>query len=154
MDDASLDNLHDIVELPPVSWWPLAMGWWILMLICGAVLCVLAHRTWRKWRGNEYRRSALRSLATASTVREVDELLKRTALCVYPRNRVATLSGQAWGDWLQNTGGIGPIPNTVRQTLTVELFRFDEPRLDEETQKFAAEWINAHVAPDRKSEAH
>lgn len=29
----SLDNLHNIVVPDPVSWWPLAYGWWFMITV-------------------------------------------------------------------------------------------------------------------------
>jgi hypothetical protein len=57
MNDAgSLQNLNDIVVPGPVSWWPLATGWYVLAALLIVILLILAIRQWRQWRRNRYRR--------------------------------------------------------------------------------------------------
>ena len=115
MDPASLDNLHDIVVLAPVPWWPPAPGWYLLgfLLLITIVLGVLF--LGRRWHANRYRRAALAELdrlqvlgldgpRRKGAVREISELVKRVALAAWPRNRVATLSGQEWLEFLDSTG--------------------------------------------------
>ena len=61
-DAASLANLHDIVVPPPVSWWPLAWGWYLLGALLLAALAWGLVR-WRRWRlANRYRDLALAEL--------------------------------------------------------------------------------------------
>jgi hypothetical protein len=110
-DPASLANLHDIVSAQPVPWWPLAPGWYFLAAI---LLIVLTLGFWRwlcLWRSNAYRRAALVQLEhlesqlrvngqRQASLRALPELVKRTALCVWPRQEVAPLSGEEWLTWL------------------------------------------------------
>lgn len=41
-----LSQLRDIHTPDPIGWWPPALGWWCLLLLCG--LAVLAWRWWSK----------------------------------------------------------------------------------------------------------
>ena len=86
-DAASLDNLRDIVESPPVSWWPLAPGWWVLLIALAIVTIIAVNRIWNQWKANAYRRSALKGLEMANSLAAIDGILKRTALAAYPRTR-------------------------------------------------------------------
>jgi hypothetical protein len=121
-DPADLANLRDIALPPPVPWWPPAPGWWILAAALLAAAAVLALRRLRRWRADAYRRAALRELAALEAAvgstppRElaaaVSALLKRTALAAFPRADCASLSGTAWIDFLDRTGGgfgAGPV---------------------------------------------
>lgn len=116
-DSASLDKLHDIVTPSPVSWWPPAQGWWIVGAVVAYLAAVGAIRALHAWQQARYRRDALRELRsierTAATadkrpaaIRQLGELLKRTALSAWPRAQVASLSGPTWWSFLDRTGDI------------------------------------------------
>ena len=106
-DPYSLNLLRDIVEPPPVSFWPPALGIWIVVALVLLWATVLAIICFLRWRRNAYRRVAMCELkmleprlASAETrlvaLQELACLLKRVALAAYPRERVASLSGERW----------------------------------------------------------
>jgi len=150
-DLASLANLRDIAEPPPVPWWPPAPGWWWLMTIVGLIVVVAAVQAWRRWSANAYRRAALRELRGSKNVASIAELLKRTALVAYPRARVASLTGVAWIQWLAETGG-QPVPAGVIQALTVGSYTGREFGDVSELAAFAAEWIRDHKMPKQDAD--
>lgn len=99
-----LSRLRDVVPPEAPSWWPPADGVWVLVAILLA-LVFLGFATWRRRRrANAYRRAGLALLATAETVRDVDVVLKRVALAVFPRATVAPLYGPEWASFLRRTG--------------------------------------------------
>ena len=113
---AALAALHDIVVPAPVAWWPPAPGWYGV----GALVLVLAGwrvwRIYRRWRGNAYRRDALREVVAlraalgqaetrAAALADLAALLRRVAMHATPRVQVATLSGDAWLSFLD--AGLG-----------------------------------------------
>lgn len=122
-DSASLQNLNDIVVPGPVAWWPPAPGWYVLAVIFLAGLAWLAIRQWRRWRHNAYRRQALAELSSIreegspGRLQEVPELLKRTALSVWPRQSVAALSGAAWHRFLDESANMGQFCGDAGKTL-------------------------------------
>ena len=143
-DAGNLANLHDIVLAQPVSWWPLAPGWYVLAFVIATLALVFAWRARRRWLARRYRRQALDelraiqndSLEPAAAAANLMTLLKRTALSAYPRQQVAGLSGEDWWSFLdQCTGGdqfrkqLGPAtsalvysdsPSTVATAATVQ----------------------------------
>jgi hypothetical protein len=144
MDDpASLQNLRDIVEPTPVSWWPPAVGWWILSVIVAAVGIVIALRAWRRWQANAYRREALRELQSATNAVEIAAILKRTALCAFPRATIASLSGEAWSDWLRQTAG-QEVPATVAETLEHGIYAETNRKEFADLASFVDLWIRHH----------
>ena len=145
-DPASLENLHDIVQPVPVSWWPIAPGWWILLSLLVFAVLAIAVVAWRLWRANAYRRTALRELQGTTSADQMAEILKRTALAVFPRSDVASLSGAAWSDWLSRTAGV-PVSHQVREMLTRGVFATPEPSSVNELQAFATYWIRHHRRP-------
>jgi hypothetical protein len=148
-DPASLDNLRSIVEPPAVSWWPPAPGWWVVAAACGLAALVVAVRRWRVWRANAYRRAALRELSTATDVAEIAEILKRTALCAYPRVDVASLSGGAWVTRLEATAR-QPVPAAVGEALTRGVYGRANTAKTADVASFAGRWIRNHRRSDAR----
>jgi hypothetical protein len=144
-DPASLDRLRDIAEPDPVSWWPLAPGWWLMLAVITIAVVFFAVRFCRKWQANAYRRAALRELESSTTAAEIHRLLKRTALAAFPRGQVASLSGQAWCDWLGQTAAM-EVPPAAAQTMTVGVYQDAQPNELGEALRVAAYWIKHHQA--------
>lgn len=112
-DPASLQNLNDIVLPGAVGWWPLANGWYYLIGTLLVGLAWFAYVSIRNWNSNRYRRAALHQLQLLAQdiedtekrdagLRQIPVLLKRTALSVYPRSQLASLSGKNWLDFLNS----------------------------------------------------
>jgi hypothetical protein len=97
-----LDKLHDFYQPPPPSWVPQTVGWYVLFSVLGLVVLWVIIHSIRRWNANSYRREALRELATASP-EQFSSLLKRTALSAWPREKVASLSGENWLRFLTET---------------------------------------------------
>ena len=108
-DPASLSNLHDIVAPEPVSAWPPAAGWWVVITLAVAWLAILVAHLAARHHRNAYRRAGLTELARFKAggggLTELSVLLKRVALAAWPREDVASLTGDAWLQFLDSTGG-------------------------------------------------
>ena len=113
-DPASLQNLNDIVLPATIGWWPLATGWYVLIGFLLISLAWFSYRLLRRWIKNSYRRAALHELQLLeeriqqpevrdASLRQIPVLLKRTALSVYPRKQVASLTGKDWFYFLNST---------------------------------------------------
>lgn len=103
--------LRDIHLPPPPGWWPLAPGWWLVLGLI-LVLALLLVLLWRRHRRLRYRRQALRqlsnletanNLSASSLVAELSILLRRAALCAFPTEDCAGLSGEAWLQFLDRS---------------------------------------------------
>ena len=102
--------LRDIHLPEPVSWWPPALGWWILAgaLLVVALLVLLFLVWYRRGRLDRAARSALAQVFAdhrrhgdpQRLLRELSVVLRRIALSYFPRTEVASLSGDAWLDFL------------------------------------------------------
>ena len=144
-DATSLNRLVDIVEPEPVSWWPLAPGWWILIVLAVSGITYLAIRQFIKWRKNAYRRNAcleLDRLRTDVTVEEINALLKRTALCAWPRKVVASLNSGSWITFLETNG-----PLTTEAAATLGRTYSSRTLSQEEAtdlKESARDWIKRH----------
>jgi hypothetical protein len=107
-----LSQLRDIQGLDPVSWWPLATGWWLLMLLTLVLIVgfILWLRNLRKYPPGSWNRDAYRSLmrlkkqapslSDSEVAGQLSGLLRRIAVIRLGRLQAAGLSGDAWLSWL------------------------------------------------------
>ena len=148
-----LANLHPLREPVAIAWWPLAPGWWLLIVIALAALLVLGYLLLRRYRANAYRREALARLQLLRQqypherdrsvyLAELNALLKSVALRAYPRRDIAASSGQQWLEFLNGSSKSG---ERFDNNLVDGAYRRDCPRIDlEQTQRAAATWIRHH----------
>lgn len=108
--ELALKSLKDIATPTPVSWVPQTWGWGLLAIIFLAAIAITCWNWLKKRRANRYRRDALAILAqlesdgNPETInREVPKLVKRVALAAWPRDTVASQSGDAWVAFLRNS---------------------------------------------------
>lgn len=98
-----LSQLHDIHLPEPVSWWPLAIGWWLLLLLL-MVAAVVGYWRYRRHQRLQWRRDALaelrqlqqQQLSPKERVIELSKLLRRVAITRFPRDEAASLTGDKW----------------------------------------------------------
>lgn len=146
-----LDLMHPIVEPDAVSWLPQTPGWWIVLgwsLGCGLLL--IRHRR-RRAAKNRYRRAAEAELDAIAIVSDSDplhaaeaiaELLKRTALSAFPRDRVATLTGPEWAAFLVRSAGNDESIAAVAARLSEAAYRPDAD--GRQLIEAARRWIRRH----------
>lgn len=114
--DSLMGQLHDIEGLDPISWWPLAIGWWVTIASGVVVACLIGwfvasslafRRSWKhdaiqKLGRLEEELSAV--IVTDAIVNETvivfSEYLRRIALRRFGRKECAGLVGEAWLQWL------------------------------------------------------
>lgn len=110
----SLKQLKDIHLPAPVSWWPLAPGWYVLSGLLLLMVFILCYRLYQRYLDARPKKQALQLLAeyyrqyeqegnSQLTSARLSELLKRVALAYYPREKVAGLKGEAWIQFLNST---------------------------------------------------
>jgi hypothetical protein len=125
--DKLLAQLYDIQDLDPVSWFPLAPGWWVLIVLTSIAAAAVYWRHLayeRSWQGQTYRAfTALdRQLANGDTQQiagVVSVLLRRVAMQSFSRAECAGLEGADWLQWLasRDPGGFDWV---ARGSLLIE----------------------------------
>ena len=141
----ALAKLHDYYQPPPPAWTPQTIGWYVLFGAVVALVLWVAIRSVRAWMANRYRREALRTLAIV-TPDQLSGLLKRTALAAWPREKVASLNGDAWLKFLDDTAPTRSF-DTAPGNRVEELALSSEPISTDEEQALrtiAANWIRRH----------
>lgn len=148
--------MPDPVPVLPLSGW----AW------CFLILVVLVAAAWvalavMRWRSHAYRRAGLRLLAELREGRrqaqskpralpvhhDINVILKRVALAAYPRERVATLSGQAWLTFLQKSCPKASLPESCGSLLT---YPDSTDHTEDDIARlfaFASDWIQGHRLP-------
>lgn len=138
-DNYSLDKLRDIVVPEPPPLWPPAAEVWLLLSVAIAAVAIVVYQRRRQQRANVYRRAGLALLRDASTVHEISVILKRVALAAFPREQVASLYGEDWAAFLNQTckrRDFSPLVRIASDTPT-----------DKKTRRLAVTWIRHHRVP-------
>ncbi|MDQ6629933.1 MAG: DUF4381 domain-containing protein [Pseudomonadota bacterium] len=110
-------QLRDIHLPPAPPFWPPAPGWWIVAAVLLALLAWGGHAAWRQSHLRRERRRVMEVLARLESglaserspegLANISVLLRRLALVRFPRASVATLTGNAWLRFLDESGGQG-----------------------------------------------
>ena len=96
-----LTELRDIHLPATISWWPPAIGWWLLSVIFAAILAFFLNRLIKNYRRNLYRRQALMALKTLEEDQAqnqniklvaVVEILKKTCASAYKNSNINSKS--------------------------------------------------------------
>jgi hypothetical protein len=150
-DPGSLDRLHDIAVPPPIPWWPPAPGWYAVGGVGLVLVGVAGSAAGSRWWRNRYRRAALKELRRlprgGNLVPALAELLKRTALAAFPRDRVASLTGERWLRFLNETGRTDDFTRDPGTVLGDTEYRPDPLLAEAEAARLidiARHWIAHH----------
>lgn len=148
-------NLLDLMnrlaepEAPlPVPFAPQTWGWVVLAALLALGIAWLARREIQRRRANAYRRAALAELAAANDDPvAIAAVLRRAALAAWPREAVASLTGEDWLRFLRETGGAAAFSGAAGEALRVAPWRPDPPP-SPELRLEAERWVRGHRAPE------
>lgn len=158
--------LEPLIAPPPVSWWPLAPIWWVLLaVIILTILLIIGLRLSKKYRTNHRktsqididirRQAALTELANMIKpydqaagiwLQQLNNLLKRVCNVRYSTENSKILMGQAWLNFLDSKC---PSAHIKQYTMLVEGEYQDNYHMDTVTidalYSSLEEWITHHV---------
>jgi hypothetical protein len=107
--------LRDVHLPEAINWWPLAIGWWITMLLIPILLWItfLVYKyLTRKTAIKTAIKTAKKLLAElkqdktkteAQILVEISALIRRVAMSIAPRGECASLTGKAWLEYLDKS---------------------------------------------------
>lgn len=149
----ALKGFNEIVHPQDISWIPQTPGWKGL----GFILLVLAlyylSRKLRSYYQDRYRREGSsrlkRALLTGDSqilVGEINQVLKLVAMVAYPRDTVASLSGQAWSRFLNHQCEVPIFTEQQQEILASGSYR--QISIDAESAQdliqASLKWIHRH----------
>jgi hypothetical protein len=157
-------QLRDVQMPADIAWWPLAIGWWIIIAIVLIGLTALLIKLRNRRRQNRYRNVAAGELEqhftlwqkdqnTASYLQSANNILKRCMAHIESTQLVrshsyTSLSGQPWLDVLNRFNKTAL--STDCQTALATLAYSENPDCDVTTiNDELREWLRHHSALDR-----
>lgn len=150
-------QLRDIHLPGPQAFWPPAPGWWIVAVAFALLLAWMAAVAVRRHRAHRRRQRVLAAVTsleeelggepTPATLARVSVLLRRLALMRFPRRQVAALTGNAWLEFLDTSGGNGRFAGGPGRVLALGPYQRALPS-DLDTSALAAlvrEWVGKNT---------
>ncbi|WDE13316.1 DUF4381 domain-containing protein [Thalassomonas haliotis] len=97
-----LAQLQDIHLPQQVHNYPLAPGWWVLLILISIITAVLLYKAVKAWRLNKQKRFALRQLNQSPIPNnaQIIAILKWTTMSYFPRKTSASLFGRKFQQFL------------------------------------------------------
>lgn len=152
-------QLRDIHMPGAPAFWPPAPGWWLLAVILLVLLGSLSVFALRRYRLRRRRRLLLEALEhigpqlsdarAPDALAQLSVLLRLHALACFPQRRVASLTGEAWLRFLDESGGAGRFSGGPGRVLASGPYRrlrpeeLDPPGL----LALVREWLLANRVP-------
>ena len=141
-----LSNLRDVILPVDPGFWPPAFGWWLLLVAIIAVLIgavFLARALYLRIRVrtpvDEF--DALVKLHPHQAIAQLSILMRRVAIAKYSRPAVAGLCGEAWLNFLNQSGNTDQFTNGVGRVLTSGPYTSTPPEHLDPLFKLCRDWI-------------
>ena len=158
-----LQELRDVHLPDPISWWPPALGWWLILVVLVIVVSLII------WARAYRNRTRLRRIALAQlkqvkekyavnsddqwAIVQVSGLLRRYGLAVFSRPQVAGLSGRSWLQFLDTTGHTNQFSEGPGQSLSTGPYQSQASGSAKELLPLVEKWIQQVRVPARKPAA-
>lgn len=150
-----LQDLRDIHYPEPLSWWPLAPGWYLLALISVVMVGGVGYFLWRWIQSRRRKERILRRFASLNSmarqangikaVMELGVLLKQVALKIAPREEVAGLRGEPWLKFLDQTGKTHAFTHGVGRLLLTAPYQAGVPNDITALFQLAGQWLRRQL---------
>ena len=159
--DPQPEGLIEITLPQAISYKPETIGWLILFSLIFTLLVWIVYRRYRYIKANRYRRWALeklqdierilrQNLGLEKALAEIPVLVKQTALHCFPREKIASLSGENWLRFLDAsyggtdfTDGPGQILEQTAYQSQKRLEQYKEEEIHELIHT-VRKWIKKH----------
>ncbi len=132
----------------------MTLGWWIVGIVVAVYALRSARRHFRRWYRDRYRREALARVSAlqqgpatnGELIRELNTLLKLTAIAAHSRDEVASLTGEAWPEYLNTQCDSPAFDSSLKPLLASG--SYSNPAIDAALRSHlfdgATRWIRSH----------
>ena len=148
--------LRDIHIPDAISWWPLAVGWWALAILIPLCLYLL-FRLYRRLTRKTALKSAKKQLQQLNQNQQLSKqeklvalssLMRRIAISLYPRSEVASLTGEDWLNFLDQSIPVRSFNSDIGWLLTNALYNpADNSHYLSPLFNLCETWLNAQKEP-------
>ncbi len=154
-------QLRDVHTPDAVMWWPLAIGWWVLIALVTCVIIFSLIRFIKHLKQNAYRRTATSELNqhflnwqenqnTGIYLQSANSIIKRA--CSHFNRESMSLSGQAWINYL-NTQTKVNFSSETEAALMVQLY-LKAPSADiNQVHREISAWLANHQPQQQAAES-
>ncbi|MCW8830374.1 MAG: DUF4381 domain-containing protein [Gammaproteobacteria bacterium] len=162
-------ELRDIHLPEPISWWPLAPGWWFLL--GGILFIILAVFLYQRYQKKQaLKKQVLAEFETiraqynkeknsTALVQSLSILLRRACISFYPRSEAASLTGESWLQFLDSTGDEKAFSTNHGQLIASAPYLAENTELNFDAEKLVSlceNWLKAqpnknHIRAGEKS---
>ncbi|NAX19578.1 DUF4381 domain-containing protein [Vibrio sp. V39_P1S14PM300] len=131
------------------SWFPLAWGWWAIAgtLVLAVLLFWMLMR--RKKKHLAPKKTALRLLAANQHPSSAIELVRQAALCYFPREEIAKLTGKEWHAFLDSYLNT-PLFEPNQEQWQRALYTKEPVASADMLVQHCAQWVNEALPPKKR----
>ncbi|PCI76251.1 MAG: hypothetical protein COB20_11185 [SAR86 cluster bacterium] len=155
-----LAQLADIHLPEPVSYWPPAIGWWILAASALVLLVILFRKFANSQRQQKICQYALAELqrcydsysqadpanidqSKLDYVNQFNTVVRRVALVHYPQANAASLDGASWVDFIRQKGESSLMTDDIAAALQYGRFQSKCDVDVDAMQRFGQQWVES-----------
>ena len=145
-------SLRDIHLPTSLGWWPPALGWWLLAILI-PLLCILIVWFYKYITRKTAVKTALKLLANIMQDSSLDDqdklaqlsiLMRRVAISISPRAKTASLTGEAWLNYLDSSINDTPFTQGAGKSLAFDQYKKTSTALDiPQLISICENWIKA-----------
>ena len=157
MQETENIQLNPLMEPSPVPFTFDALGWKILLVLLVLSVIYFSFKYYQFYKKNQYRRDAIHRISEIqlnpeNTILEIVKQtmfqLKLTALETFGRNKVASLEGDHWLNFLNESGkdtNFIPYQEVIINAIYQDEYQDKSNFNKEEFSKTSIKWIKSHA---------
>ncbi|WP_440904375.1 DUF4381 domain-containing protein [Catenovulum sp. SX2] len=98
-----MEAFKDVQVPAETSWWPLAWGWWLVIILALVLVIALGRYIYQHKKFNAFKKQIIKQLKPSLSAKQAAVLLKQLAMHYYGRTSVASLSASQMHEFWLNT---------------------------------------------------